>query len=233
MAHPPDSRATTITLDHLSKVYPDAGGGLAVIRDLSWNFAPGSATAIVGRSGVGKSTLLHLLGGLDRPSSGSVRYGDVALDSLDSDALARFRAREVGFIFQFHHLLPEFDALENVMMPLLVSRVPEEERRARAHALLARVGLAHRAHHRPGALSGGEQQRVALARAIVSRPRVLLADEPTGNLDIETARAVQELLLEVHRTDGITLIVVTHSEELAASLGEVLEMLPNGQLARA
>lgn len=217
---------------HLQKTYRDADRNLTVIGDLSFDFPASGAVAIVGRSGTGKSTLLHILGGLDRPSGGSVLYDDVELSALAGDELALFRGRNVGFVFQFHHLLPEFSALENVAMPLIIAGLPDGDATKRATAMLDRVGLASRMKHRPGELSGGEQQRVAIARAVVSNPRVVLADEPTGNLDVETSRDIQRLLLEINRELSNVLIVVTHSLEIARNMDVTLEMSPGGTLAR-
>lgn len=219
-----------LSVQNLSKSYHDADRELTIIRELTFAFPARGAVAILGKSGVGKSTLLHLLGGLDHPSSGSVRYDDVDIGALRGDALTRFRGAHTGFIFQFHHLLPEFSALENAAMPLTIAGVPDDEAHGRAEALLKRVGLAQRLTHRPSQLSGGEQQRVALARAMVSRPTLLLGDEPTGNLDADTARAVQELLLELNRESGNTLILVTHNHDLARSMDLTVEMLPGGEL---
>ncbi len=171
--------------------------------------------AIVGASGVGKSTFLHIVGGLERPVSGSVRYGDVDIYSLSSERIARFRNERVGFVFQFHHLLPEFTALENVMMPALIRGDDRETASRNAQVLLGDVGLAGRIQHRPGELSGGEQQRVAVARALALNPSVVLADEPTGNLDTHTGEAVHDLIKRLNQEKGITFIIVTHNDRLA------------------
>jgi lipoprotein-releasing system ATP-binding protein len=188
--------------------------------------------AIVGASGVGKSTLLHVLGGLDAFDAGTVRIGDAAIDSMDDEARVRFRNRRVGFVFQFHHLLPEFTALENVEMPLRLAGAPEAERERAARALLERVGLADRSGHRPGALSGGEQQRVAVARALAARPQLLLADEPTGNLDEQTAGELHALLREMHVEHGLTSVIATHNTTLAAACDRALR-LEGGRLRPA
>jgi lipoprotein-releasing system ATP-binding protein len=180
--------------------------------------------AIVGESGVGKSTLLHILGTLDRPTGGEVWFDGENLTNKSDRDLAQFRNREIGFIFQFHHLLPDFTALENVMMPALIAGTAADTARRRASDLLGRVGLAERLEHRPGELSGGEQQRVAVARAIVQEPRAVLADEPTGNLDPHTGEGVQELLLELNREHDITLVVVTHSVTLAGAMDRTLRL---------
>jgi lipoprotein-releasing system ATP-binding protein len=180
--------------------------------------------AVVGASGVGKSTLLHIIGGLDRPTSGKVYYGDVDVFGLDNGQLSRFRNTRVGFVFQFHHLLPEFSALENVMMPALIRRTAREEAAETAGRLLSAVGLGARLHHRPGELSGGEQQRVAVARALMLKPDVVLADEPTGNLDMHTGESVHELLHGINKQQGITFVIVTHNDKLAVRADRVLRM---------
>ena len=187
--------------------------------------------AIVGASGVGKSTFLHTVGGLERPTSGRVLYGDIDVYSLPAERVARFRNERVGFVFQFHHLLPEFTALENVMMPALI-RGDERDRAARtAAALLGDVGLAGRVQHRPGELSGGEQQRVAVARALVLNPSVVLADEPTGNLDTHTGEAVHDLIKKLNRERGTTFIIVTHNDRLAVRADRIFRMA-DGLLTR-
>jgi lipoprotein-releasing system ATP-binding protein len=180
--------------------------------------------AVVGASGVGKSTLLHALGGLDRIDSGSVRIADQELSSMSDDALVEFRNHNVGFVFQFHHLLPEFDALENVEMPMRIARRPVSEARSRATGLLARVGLGERLLHRPGMLSGGEQQRVAVARALVMKPALLLADEPTGDLDETTADSLHALLRDMHAEYGLTSVIATHNPRLAAACDRTLRL---------
>jgi lipoprotein-releasing system ATP-binding protein len=219
-----------VKVEDLSKRYLDAGRELTVIDKLSFAFPERGSVAIIGRSGTGKSTLMHLLGALDTPCSGRVMYGDVDITALSSDQRADFRSRHIGFIFQFHHLLPEFSAVENVALPLIIAGVGEREADQQAGALLEKVGLSHRKDHLPSQLSGGEQQRVAIARALVAKPRVVLADEPTGNLDIVTATEIQRLLLDINREQGSTLIIVTHNHELARSMDLVVEMLPGGAL---
>ncbi len=216
---------------NLTKSYRDADRELTVINNVSFSFPPTGSVAIIGRSGIGKSTLMHLLGALDTPSSGDILYDQTTISALSSDERAAFRARNVGFIFQFHHLLPEFSAIENVSMPLTIAGIRDDEARDIAAALLDRIGLKHRYGHLPSQLSGGEQQRVAIARALIAKPRVVLADEPTGNLDVQTASDVQSLLLEMNRELQNTLIIVTHNNELARSMDVVVEMMPGGALA--
>lgn len=221
-----------ITARGVVKSYGTATGRLDVLRGADLDVAPGEMVAIVGASGVGKSSLLHVLGGLDAFDAGTIAIGDAEISAMSDEARVRFRNQRVGFVFQFHHLLPEFSALENVEMPLRIAGVPAAERRARAEALLARVGLSARATHRPAALSGGEQQRVAIARALVARPAVLLADEPTGNLDEATAADLQGLLREMHAEHGLTSVIVTHNPVLAGSCDRVLR-LEGGRLVPA
>jgi len=216
----------------LHKSYPVSGERLRVLRGLTLAAERGEMVAIVGASGVGKSTLLHVLGGLDRWDSGAVRIGEAALDRMSDNEIVAFRNRHVGFVFQFHHLLPEFDALENTEMPLRIARARLAEARGRARALLERVGLGERLHHRPGMLSGGEQQRVAIARALVAAPSLLLADEPTGDLDEQTADTLHMLLQEMHREHQLTSVIATHNLRLASTCDRVLR-LEGGQLVPA
>ena len=213
----------------LRKHYPSGAQRLEVLRGIDLELAAGGMVAVTGASGSGKSTLLHLLGAMDRPDSGTIRIDGQDLAALSGPTLARFRNRTLGFVFQFHYLLPEFTALENAMMPLLVRGMPREDAGRRASTLLEEVGLAERGHHRPGELSGGEQQRVALARALVGNPRLLLADEPTGNLDPETGESVGALLRRLHATHGLTSVVVTHNERLSGLCDRVYR-LEAGQL---
>jgi lipoprotein-releasing system ATP-binding protein len=224
----------TLRLDHLTKEYPTRSGPLVVVRDVSWSLNPGDAVAIMGPSGAGKSTLLYLVGTLERPTSGTIAIGGTDPFSLSEKELADFRNRQIGFVFQDHHLLPQCSVLENVLLPTLAGKPSngatsrqQDERHARE--LLERVGLSARLDHRPAELSGGERQRVAVARALIRKPLLLLADEPTGNLDRRSARAVGELLLDLHRQSNTILIVVTHSLELAAMLPRRLELI-DGQL---
>jgi lipoprotein-releasing system ATP-binding protein len=211
------------------KGYRTAAGYVPVLQGLDLSVESGEMLAIMGASGVGKSTLLHVLGTLDRPEAGSLRIGGEDVLGLSESRLREVRNRTLGFVFQFHHLLPEFTALENVAMPLLIARKPEAEARDRAAALLGELELGERLHHRPGALSGGEQQRVALARGLAQGPRALLADEPTGNLDRETGGRLQALLRRVCRDKGVTVVVVTHDEDLAGSCDRTLR-LTSGRL---
>ena len=206
------------------------GSTVSVLDGVSLSVARGEIVAIVGASGAGKSTLLHVLGALDAPTSGSVRIAGRDLVGLDDLAIAQLRNRSVGFVFQFHHLLREFSALENVMMPLLIGGVDEGAARARASSLLERVGLASRSSHRPSALSGGEQQRTAVARALATEPAVFLADEPSGNLDHGTAEVLHGLLISLARDLEIGMVLVTHNRSLAARADRVL-LLEDGQLA--
>jgi len=221
-----------VEIEGLVKTYPTPTARIDVLRGLDLEVAKGEMLAIVGASGVGKSTLLHVMGGLDGFDAGQVRIGDARIDQMDDEARVAFRNRQVGFVFQFHHLLPEFSALENVEMPLRIAKRPAADRRRDADALLERVGLKMRMSHRPGALSGGEQQRVAVARALVCRPALLLADEPTGNLDEATASDLHQLLREMHRAYDLTSIVVTHNPVLAAACDRILR-LEGGRLVPA
>ncbi len=214
------------------KSYPVGGTLLSVLRDLDLQVEAGEMVAIVGASGVGKSTLLHILGGLDRANDGHIVIDGVQLTALDDAELVRFRNQRVGFVFQFHHLLPEFSALENAEMPMRIARISMSEARPRAEELLGRVGLAERLSHRPGMLSGGEQQRVAVARALIMRPAVLLADEPTGDLDEQTADSLHALLREMHERYGLTSIIATHNPRLASRCDRILR-LEGGRLIPA
>ena len=216
----------------IRKSYPVGASTLTVLRDLDLAVDAGEMVAVVGASGVGKSTLLHVLGGLDRADAGSVTIGASELTALTGDAVVAFRNRHVGFVFQFHHLLPEFSAVENAEMPMRIARARGADARARAEDLLRRVGLGDRLAHRPGMLSGGEQQRVAVARALVMRPDVLLADEPTGDLDEHSAESLHGLLREMHRSYHLTSIIATHNTRLAAACDRVLR-LHDGQLVPA
>jgi len=211
----------------LTKTYRNAEVPVKVFEGLDLVVERGEMLAIVGPSGIGKSTLLHLLGGLDRPDSGTICLDDRETTQLSNDDLARLRNRQVGFVFQFHHLLPEFSAEENVAMPAWIARMSKSEALQKAHALLAELGLEHRARHFPNQLSGGEQQRVAIARALLLDPLLFLADEPTGNLDLETSERVFELMRDCHRKRGLTSVIVTHNPDLAARCDRICEMKPH------
>jgi lipoprotein-releasing system ATP-binding protein len=213
-----------IVAEGVVKGYATAAGYLPVLRDLDLEVAGGEMLAVIGASGVGKSTLLHVLGTLDRPESGTVAIAGEDVFRLPEGRRPSFRNRTIGFVFQFHHLLPEFSALENVMMPMLIARTPAPEARWRASALLDELDLAARAGHRPGALSGGEQQRVAVARALVQSPRLLLADEPSGNLDQGTGDRLHDLLRRLNREKGITVVTATHNPRLADACDRVLRL---------
>ncbi len=195
-----------------------------MLNGIDVDIKKGEMLAIVGASGVGKSTFLHILGGLDHPTSGKVFYGDINVFELDSDRIARFRNEHVGFVFQFHHLLPEFSALENVMMPALIRGTDRGAAAKAASDALGDVGLGGRIHHRPGELSGGEQQRVAVARALMLKPDVVLADEPTGNLDTHTGEAIHELLKKINKERSVTFVIVTHNDRLTLRADRVLRM---------
>jgi lipoprotein-releasing system ATP-binding protein len=221
--------APFVVVRGLNKAYDVGVQRIHVLRDLDLEVARGEMVAVMGASGVGKSTLLHLLGGLDRAGSGTLDVGGERLSAMKDTALVEFRNRHVGFVFQFHHLLPEFEAIENVEMPMRIARVPLGEARRRATELLARVGLQDRLSHRPSMLSGGEQQRVAVARALIMKPSLLLADEPTGDLDEATSESLHALLREMHAEHGLTSIIATHNPRLAAACDRVLR-LERGQL---
>jgi lipoprotein-releasing system ATP-binding protein len=213
-----------VSVSGLNKSYIVGSQRIHVLRDLDLDVGAGEMLAIVGASGVGKSTLLHLLGGLDRTDSGAVQIGDADVTAMSDAALVEFRNRNVGFVFQFHHLLPEFTASENVAMPMLIARISRAGAERRAVELLGRVGLSERLTHRPSMMSGGEQQRVAVARALVMKPALLLADEPTGDLDESTAEALHQLLRQMHAEHGLTSIIATHNPRLSAACDRVLRL---------
>ena len=213
-----------LTAEGIGKRYETAAGALDVLRDASITVRSGEIVAIVGESGTGKSTLLHILGALDRPTSGTVRYDGQDIFAKDDEALADFRNRSVGFVFQFHHLLPEFSALENVAMPALIRGQSLAKATPRAEALLDSLGLKDRSDHRPSQLSGGEQQRVAVARALMNEPHLVLADEPTGNLDTRTAELLHDEVVRLAREFGQTFVIVTHNPSLAARADRVLHL---------
>lgn len=221
-----------VTARGIVKSYAVGDAALTILRGLDLDVNAGEMVAIVGASGVGKSTLLHVLGGLDHADDGVVTIGDANITTMSDAERVSFRNRKVGFVFQFHHLLPEFTALENAEMPMRIARMPLSEARGRAEALLRRVGLGERLSHRPGMLSGGEQQRVAVARALVMKPDVLFADEPTGNLDEGTADTLHELLREMHAAYQLTSVIATHNPRLADACDRVLR-LESGRLQHA
>jgi lipoprotein-releasing system ATP-binding protein len=213
-----------VLIEGLKKSFVHMGRTLEVLRGIDLNVYPGQILAIVGPSGAGKSTLLHCVGTLDLPTSGRIRLGSEELTTMSGSRLAAVRNRDIGFVFQFHHLLPEFTALENVMMPGLIQGRPRREMEKRAKALLEEVGLLSRATHRPGELSGGEQQRVAVARALALDPKLVLADEPTGNLDTATSDAIHDLFFQINREHGTTIIAVTHNPAFAERMPRVVRM---------
>jgi lipoprotein-releasing system ATP-binding protein len=214
-----------IAVRALSKSFITDRGRVDVLKEIDFDIRAGERIAVVGSSGAGKTTLMHLLGGLDRPSSGSVLFAEKNIFHYSAQELDAFRNRSIGFVFQFHQLLPEFSALENVMMPALIGRSPAKEAEAEASAILTAVGLGHRLDHKPGQLSGGEQQRVAIARSLIMSPKLLLADEPTGNLDSATSDEILALLDHLHAERDLTIIVVTHSEKVAGHMDRIIRMV--------
>lgn len=221
-----------IEVKDIYKSYGLPGKKVEVLRGLNLSIPRGQKLAIVGASGAGKSTLLHILGTLDKPGSGAVLYGGVSPFNLNDRDLAGFRNRRIGFVFQFHHLLPEFSALENVMMPAIIAGISPADAVRQAKEILIEVGLEERLTHKPGELSGGEQQRVAVARALVLKPDVLLADEPTGNLDASTGDAVHNLLVEINEKKGVTMVIVTHNEKLAGKMARIVTMMDGKVIER-
>jgi len=221
--HPIDKQEL-LQVQNLKKEYRSGESRLVVFENLSFHVRKGEMLAIVGESGTGKSSLLHVLGTLDRPSEGDIYFAQLSLKSLSDDVAADFRNHEIGFVWQFHYLLPEFDALENVAMPLMARGENPKQAQARAAEWLREVGLGHRMHHRSGELSGGEQQRVALARALVTGPKLLLADEPTGDLDTGTAEKIFDLIARLHLQHQLTSIIVTHNMEFARRCGRILRL---------
>jgi lipoprotein-releasing system ATP-binding protein len=214
-----------VIIEDLKKSFQHMGRTLDVLKGIDLKIFPGQILAIVGQSGAGKSTLLHCMGTLDLPSSGRILLGGEELTTMSGSRLAAVRNRDIGFVFQFHHLLPEFTALENIMVPGLIQGRPRRDMEKRALSLLEEVGLSNRAAHRPGELSGGEQQRVAVARALALDPKLVLADEPTGNLDSATSDAIHDLFFQINREHGTTIVVVTHNPAFAESMPRVVRML--------
>jgi lipoprotein-releasing system ATP-binding protein len=213
-----------VTATDLTRIYATPGSQVVVFENLNLRIPRNRLVALIGPSGAGKSTLMHLLGGLDRPTRGKVIFDNADVFGLSPVALARFRNRHIGFVFQFHHLLPEFTVLENAMMPCIIRGAPKAESAEAARKILERVGLGPRLTHKIGEISGGEQQRVAIARALAGQPQLLLGDEPTGNLDQKTGDAVFEMIRELHGERGLTSVIVTHNEKIAAQCDEVWEM---------
>lgn len=232
MSNPLTHDGAVLSCRNLGKSYDEGPQSVVVLDGLQFELHPGERVAIVGSSGSGKSTLLNMLGGLDTPTTGSVWLAGEELSALNEKARGLLRNRALGFVYQFHHLLPEFTALENVCMPLLIGRAPIGEARQRSTALLERVGLGHRLAHKPAELSGGERQRVAIARALVNRPGLVLLDEPTGNLDHHTAQGIQELMKELSTSSQTAFLVVTHDMQLALQMDRVLR-LEDGKLVAA
>jgi lipoprotein-releasing system ATP-binding protein len=218
-----------LSVRNLHKSFVEGGEEIKVLRGLDLELKAGERLAVIGESGVGKSTLLHVLGTLDRPTAGQILYQGKEIPMDDEVALAYFRNREIGFVFQFHYLLPDFTALENVMFPALIQGIEAQRAKREAEQLLGKVGLKNRIHHRPGKLSGGEQQRVAVARSVILQPKLILADEPTGSLDLRIGEEVQDLLFQLNEEKGIALIVATHNREFAAKIGRRVE-LESGRL---
>ena len=220
-----EATRSLILVENLFKSFGHGSKRVDVLKGITLTFYPGEAAAIYGSSGVGKSTFMHILGTLDRPTAGSIIYRGQDIFSLGERALDAFRNREVGFIFQLYHLLPEFNALENTMMPALIQGIQRKEATRKAEEILVEVGLRDRINHKPGELSGGEQQRVAVARSLILQPTLLLADEPTGNLDAKTGHAIHELLMRLNTEKEITLIVVTHNHEIASLMPRGIHMV--------
>jgi lipoprotein-releasing system ATP-binding protein len=213
-----------ITVTNLSKSFPMGGQTLTVLKDINLQIQRGELIAVVGASGAGKSTLLHIIGTLDRPTTGTVHFYDQDMFKLSEGEQAKFRNRRIGFVFQFHHLLPEFTALENACMPALIQRRQKAAIEPEAIALLEEVGLGARLHHKPGELSGGEKQRVAVARALLQKPDLVLADEPTGNLDTHTGEALFAMMRALNRVHGTTFVIVTHNDKLSAQADRIIHM---------
>jgi lipoprotein-releasing system ATP-binding protein len=221
----PDSEFPLLALEDVHKTFTHHGNLIEVLKGINIELKPGESLAVMGASGVGKSTLLDIMGSLEPPTKGVVRFADRNIYEMDAAALSRFRNREIGFVFQFHHLLPEFNALENTMMPAMIARYSKKEASGIARDVLEKVGLGKRLTHRSGELSGGEQQRVAIARALIMRPRLILADEPTGNLDWRTGQEIVDLLLRLNREEGVAMAIATHNHRLAEKMSRQLEIV--------
>ena len=214
-----------LELTNIHKSYKHNGNTINVLKGIDITVNQGDSLAIIGASGVGKSTLLNIMGALEHPSSGQVKYRGKNITEIDEAGLCSLRNKEIGFVFQFHHLLPEFNALENTIMPALISRMGMKESKERAEKILSKVGLANRLSHRTGELSGGEQQRVAIARALMMQPGLLLADEPTGNLDRNTGKDIVDLLFRIREEEGLSMVIVTHNQQLADNMTKVMEIV--------
>jgi lipoprotein-releasing system ATP-binding protein len=214
-----------LVLEDIHKTFTHQGNLIKVLGGIDLVVNPGDSLAVMGASGVGKSTLLNIIGSLDPPTKGTVKFGNQNVYEMDNVSLSRFRNLEIGFVFQFHHLLPEFDALENAMMPALIARYPRKEATEMARAVLEKVGLERRLTHRTGELSGGEQQRVAIARSLIMKPKLILADEPTGNLDWMTGQEIADLLLHLNREGGVAMVVATHNQRLAEKMSRQMEIV--------
>ena len=214
-----------LELTDIYKTYKHNGNNIDVLKGINITVNQGDSLAIIGASGVGKSTLLNIMGALEQPSKGHVKIQGKNITEFDESGLCSLRNKEIGFVFQFHHLLPEFNALENTVMPALISRMGMKESKERAKIILTKVGLANRLNHRIGELSGGEQQRVAIARALMMQPRLLLADEPTGNLDRNTGKDIVDLLLHIREEEGLSMVIVTHNQQLADNMTKVMEIV--------
>lgn len=214
-----------LELTDIYKSYEHNSNTIDVLKGIDIAINQGDTLAVVGASGAGKSTLLNIMGALEQPTSGKVKFQGKNITDIDESGLCSIRNKEIGFVFQFHHLLPEFNALENTIMPALISRMGIKEAKEKAEKILAKVGLAHRLNHRTGELSGGEQQRVAIARALMMQPRLLLADEPTGNLDRNTGREIVDLLLRIREEEGLSMVIVTHNQQLADNMEKVMEIV--------
>jgi lipoprotein-releasing system ATP-binding protein len=224
ISHPP-----MLTFDGVSKSFEHLGSTIEVLRGIDLELFPAESLSITGASGVGKSTLLNIMGSLDPPSGGAVKFDGVNIYEMDQADLSRLRNREIGFVFQFHHLLPELNALENAMMPALIARYPRKQAMHMAEDVLCNVGLEMRMTHRAGELSGGEQQRVAIARALIMNPRLILGDEPTGNLDWATGEEIAELLFRLNREAGVAMVIATHNQKLAEKMSKKMELI-NGRI---